>query len=176
MSYGGIDLSTKAIDIVTLNEDDNYADHFRVRIDLPSGATTTERARRLRDRMPARTAWLDAGVTLLAIEEPFFAGSPMGLAPLLVVYGGLLQLLPAALPLLELRADDWRKECGLAIRKRKNLPDDQLKRASVAFAREQWKNPPAALDHNAAEAFCAAYAAREIDIRTGQLSRDAVAL
>lgn len=165
MSVVGIDLSSRAIDLVTLAEDTNDADHFRVRIDLPSGATATERARRLRDRMPARTAWADAGVSVLAIELPF---SRTPNPAMLIIYGGLLQLVPADLPLLELRSDDWRPECLIPIRKPRDAGEDWHKQRALEFAREQWADPPAVVDHNAAEAFCIAYAAREIDLRVGR--------
>jgi hypothetical protein len=167
MAYVGIDLSSKCIDLCTLPEDCNEAEHFRIRIDLPSGATATERARRLRDRMPARSAWKAAGVSVVAIEKPF-ARSPNGLVPLLLVYGGLLQLLPADVPLLELRSDDWRPHCLIPIRKPRDADSDWHKRRAVEFAREQWVGAPAGLDHNAAEAFCISYAAREIDLRVGR--------
>jgi hypothetical protein len=161
VSVVGIDLSSKAIDLVTIPEDTNDAEHFRVRIDIPAGANATARARRLRDRMPARGAWADAGVTLLAIELPF---SRTPNPAILIVYGGLLQLVPAELPLLELRSDDWRPHCLIPIRKPRDADSDWHKRQALAFAREQWTSPPATLDHNAAEAFCVAYAAREIDL------------
>jgi hypothetical protein len=162
MSIVGIDLSSRAIDLCTLPEDSNDAEHFRVRIDLPSGASPTERIRRLRDRMPARTAWADAGVSLLAIELPF---SRTPNPAMLFVYGGLLQLVPASLSLLELRSDDWRPHCLIPIRKPRDADSDWHKHRALEFARELWTNPPETLDHNAAESFCIAYAAREIDLR-----------
>lgn len=157
----GLDISTRAIHIVQLPEDDNQAALHVVRVDTERG-DATERIRRLRDRMPARTAWRDAGCTLIAIERPWFDGPSLG--PMMAVYGALLQLFPADLPLLELKADEWRKECGLRLRKRRDDPSDALKRESVHFAREQWADCPP-IDHDGAEAFCVAYAAREIDLR-----------
>lgn len=155
----GIDLSSKALHICTLDEDTNAATVHVVRLDLQRGDAVT-RARRLRDLMPARSAWADIGVTLVAVEKPFFTGH-QGLVPLLMVYGGLLQLIPPAMPLLELRADDWRLECSL----KRRGPKSELKRASIEFARAVWSDPPATLDDNTAEAFCIAWSAREIDIR-----------
>lgn len=162
----GIDLSSRALHICTLHEDTNHADIHVVRLDLQRGDATT-RARRLRDLMPARTAWADQNTTLIALEKPFFHGH-QGLVPLLLVYGGLLQLIPPDMPLLELRADDWRRECSLPTRGDKTL----LKKAAQRFARDVWADPPAALDDNTADAFCIAWAAREIDIRA---SAEAVA-
>jgi len=160
----GLDISTRAIHIVSLPEDDNHAQLHVVRVDTERG-DATDRIRRLRDRMPARGAWRDAGCTLIAIEKPFSRGP--GIAPMMAVYGALLQLFPPDLPLLELRSDDWRRECAIPIRKPRDAGSDFHKRAAVAFARQQWPDAPP-LDNNAADAFCIAYAARELDLRRGQ--------
>jgi hypothetical protein len=89
----------------------------------------------MRDLMPARTSWADAGVTLIAIERPIAIHSSVPL----MVYGALLQLIPPDMPLLELRADDWRRECLLPIRGDKS----KLKKASIDYARAVWTNAPA---------------------------------
>lgn len=161
----GLDISTRAVHIVSLPEDTNEGVLHVVRVDTQRG-DATERIRRLRDRMPGRAAWRDDGCTLIAIEKPFHR-SP-GIAAMMAVYGALLQLFPADLPLLELRSDDWRRECGIPIRKPRDAGSDFHKRRAVQFAREQWLNPPP-LDHDAAEAFCVAYAAREIDLRAEEV-------
>lgn len=157
MSVVGIDLSTKAIHICALPEDDNQAQLHIVRLDLPR-ADTTNRVRRMRDRMPARSAWHDLGCTLIAIERPY-SHLAATLAPMMLAYGGLLQLIPPDMPLLELSPPDWRRECSLPQR------GNHVKAAAVRFAREQWPNAPAAIDDNAADAFCIAFAARQIDLR-----------
>lgn len=152
----GIDCSSKAVHICQLQEDDNQASVHVVRLDLERGDLIT-RVRRLRDRMPARSAWRDAGATLIAVERPY-SHIAATLAPMMLVYGGILQLLPVDVPLLELSPSEWRKECGLPQR-------GDVKAAAVRFAREQWWNPPAAIDDNVADSFCVAWAAREIDLR-----------
>jgi hypothetical protein len=83
---------------------------------------------------------------------------------MLLVYGALLSLFPADLPLLELRSDDWRRECGIPIRKPRDAAGDFHKRAAVAFAREQWLRRPS-IDDNGADAFWIAYAGRQIWLR-----------
>lgn len=155
----GCDISTRAIHIVGLAEDTNHAELHVVRFDAQRG-DITERVRRMRDLMPARTAWRDAGATLIAVERPY-AHNAATLAPMMLAYGGLLQLLPVDVPLLELGAPSWRKECGLPQR------GDDRKPAAIRFAREVWLDAPTAIDDNAADAFCIAYAAREIDLRSG---------
>lgn len=153
----GIDLSTRAIHVCSLPEDSNDAQLHVVRLDTERGDQIT-RVRRLRDRMPARTAWRDAGITLIAIERPY-SHHAATLAPMMLAYGGILQLLPADVPLLELSPSEWRKECGLPQR------GDQVKPAAIAFARRMWTSAPLAIDDNAADSFCVAWSAREIDLR-----------
>jgi hypothetical protein len=152
----GIDLSSHALHICTLDDDTNHATVHVVRLDLQRGDAQT-RIRRMRDLMPARTSWADAGVTLIAIERPIAIHSSVPL----MVYGALLQLIPPDMPLLELRADDWRRECLLPIRGEKS----KLKKASIDYARAVWTNAPPTFDDNVAESVCIAWAAREIDIR-----------
>lgn len=153
----GLDFSSRAVHICALPEDSNHAELHVVRLDAERGDFLT-RARRLRDRMPARTAWKDAGATLIAVERPY-SHQPGILAPMMTIFGGLLQLLPVDVPLLELSPPEWRRECLLPQR------GDDRKPAAIRFAREQWTDAPDAIDDNAADAFCVAYAAREIDIR-----------
>lgn len=157
MSVIGVDLSTKAIHICVLPEDTNQAQLHVVRLDIPRADTTT-RVRRMRDRLPARGAWADLGCTLIAIERPY-SHQAATLAPMMLAYGGLLQLIPEAMPLLELSPPEWRRECSLPQR------GDLIKPAAIRFAREQWVDAPAALDDNGADAFCIAYAAGQIDLR-----------
>lgn len=154
---GGIDLSSRALHICVLDEDTNEAKVHVVRLDLERGGATT-RIRRMRDLMPARKAWDDNGVTLIALERPIAVHSNVPL----MVYGALLQLIPPDMPVLELRANDWRRECSLPTRGDRT----KLKNAAKAFARQCWANAPVAIDDDVADAFCIAWAARELDIRT----------
>jgi hypothetical protein len=89
--------------------------------------------------MPARTAWRDAGCTLIAIEKPFSRGP--AIAPMMAVYGALLQLFPRRAAARAPR-DDWRSECGIAdpeaARRRQRL----AQAARARFAREQWRRRP----------------------------------
>lgn len=153
----GCDISTRAIHVIGLPEDTNHAQLHVVRLDVDRG-TITERVRRMRDLMPARGAWADLGATLIAVERPY-SHQAATLAPMMLAYGGLLQLLPVDVPLLELGAPEWRRECGLPQR------GDDRKAAAIRFARDLWVDAPAAIDDNAADAFCIAWAARELDVR-----------
>lgn len=153
----GIDFSTVAIDVVLLDEDTNHATHHRRRLDTGPGKAF-DRIRRIRDAMPARGAWLDSGVVAVGIEEPFNRATMGGQVPLLMAIGAIVATLPLALPVGLLRADDWRKACGLPIRGQR----DQLKRAAVDFAARNWIDLPAVIDDNVADAFCIAWAMRDL--------------
>lgn len=154
----GIDFSSMAIDTVLLDEDTNDAVHHRRQLDV-GHAKLHDRVRRVRDALPTRGAWKDSGVLVVAIEEPF-NHSPNGLTPLLLTLGAILGTLPRDIPLALLRADDWRRQCGLPTRAPGGRPEH--KQNAIAFARRQWDNPPIRLDDNAADAFCIAWAAREL--------------
>lgn len=156
MSYLGIDLSSHALHLAVLEEDSNDAIVHVVRLDTQRG-DATRRIRRMRDLMPARTAYRDLGVTLIAIEQPIGAFTKVTL----MVYGALLQLLPVDVPITELRADDWRRECKLPLRG----ATSDLKSNSKRFARQLWTNAPSVLDDDTAEAYLIAWSAREIDLR-----------
>lgn len=156
-SFAGVDLSSKAIDIVLLDEDGNRARHERRRLDLPSGGALA-RIRRVRDRMPARAEWRDQGVLEVCIEEPFARGNMRGQVPILMVIGAILQTIPPEIPLAIVRADDWRRVCDLPIRGTR----ETLKKAAIDFAGDHWPNHPAPLDDNMADGYCIAFACREL--------------
>jgi hypothetical protein len=158
MSYfAGIDLSTKAIDVVMLEEDTDRAQHHRRRLDVKPGKAL-ERIRRIRGALPARTAWHDSGVLLIAIEEPYSRASMSGQVPILMAIGAILACLPEDLPVDLLRADDWRRACELPTRG----PRDQLKTAAIKFTERHWSNQPTYIDDNAADAYCLAWTARQL--------------
>lgn len=149
--FAGIDLKSTFVDAVVRDEQTGHATHHRWRLDLTPGDSIT-RTRRLRDQMPARGAWADDGVLAVAIERPG-GGSGLGLAVLFRVYGAVLACLPSP-PLLtvyDLTSSQWRK----LVLGHGHAP----KRASVAYARDEWPNRPEILDDNAADAFCLAVAA-----------------
>ena len=154
----GVDYSTTAIDVILLDEDTNHATHHRRRLDTGPG-NAQDRLRRVRDAMPSRGAWRDSGVTVIGIEEPFAYGTMKSLPAMLMVLGAIIATLPPELPLALLRADDWRKACGLRIRGQR----DELKREAIRFATSRWSNPPLRVDDNIADAFGVAWAARELE-------------
>ena len=82
----GVDTDTHAIHVVVLDDDDPaVADYRRYPIDIGPG-DYHQRARRLPTCVPPRAGWRDAGVHLIAIEEPFSAAF-RGAVPLAVIRG-----------------------------------------------------------------------------------------
>lgn len=153
----GIDFSTLAIDAVLIDEDTDTAEHYRRRLDTGPGDALA-RTRRVRDAMPARGVWRDHGALTVAIETPMGAGVMQGTVPLLIVLGAIIDTIDRDIPLALLRSDDWRKICGLKLR----APRLEHKAAAIRFAFERWENHPPAIDDNVADAFCIAWAARDL--------------
>ena len=153
----GIDFSTRAVDFVVLDETTGEARHARRGL---HGRDALERTRTIRDVMPARGWWLDH-VCAVAIEEPFARGQGGGYT-LQLALGAILACLPARLELRLIRADDWRRECGLPMRGERA----DLKAAAVTYARGHAPFP--ILDDNMADAYCIALAAWRILDREAQ--------
>lgn len=148
----GIDCSTLAIDLVTIDVDTQQAVHIRRRLDTAPGASLA-RTRRVRDAMPPRQAWIDAGVVLVAIEEPYSRSTMGGQVPLHRVIGAILAVLPTTIAVELVRSDDWRRTSGLPTRGKREV----LKAAAVEYARANWSpEPPVRLDDNTADAYCIA--------------------
>lgn len=156
----GIDYSTLAIDVILLDEDTNTAEHHRRRLDTAPGDALA-RTRRIRDEMPSRGHWADRGCLLVAIETPMGAGVMAGTVPLLIALGAIVDTLDRDMPLALLRSDDWRRACELPAR----APRPQHKKNAIQFAQAHWKDSPARIDDNTADAFCIAWAGREL-VRT----------
>jgi hypothetical protein len=162
MSFAGIDYSSTAIDVVRLELDSDEARHDRILFDSTGKLDALERARRVRELMPPRSAWADDGVVTIAIEDAlgqFFKGS----IPLARVQGAVLACLPPAgsdPPVLALKTAEWKMACGLS---------GNAKKAEVrSFAEGHWTSGDPflfrgfILTQDMADAFCIAWAARSI--------------
>jgi len=108
MRIAGIDLSTHAIDVVTVPLEGVGAPVWH-RFPL-EGPTSFDRARRVRDAMPARTSAFWDEVTEIGIEEPagFTASHAMR------IQGGVLACLPPALKVTKWMPSQWRKAAGMS--------------------------------------------------------------
>lgn len=164
MTYAGIDYDTHAIHVVRLELDSDEARYDKVRLDVGPG-DYMQRVRRMRDLLPARGAWADDGVCLIAIEQPkgpFFKGS----IPLAVVLGGLLTCLPRddKPPVLMIETQEWKKwSLGGGFPGQGNAAKPDV----AHWARRNWENVPPHADQNALDAFCVAWAARAMSENAG---------
>lgn len=105
MNTLGIDLSSRAIDLVLLDENQQRAQWQRVELD---GATAFDRARDIPNKMP-QPGWYDAhGVYLIAVEEPMGFQSRV----LYRVQGAILATLPDV-PVWEVRPAAWKNALGI---------------------------------------------------------------
>jgi Holliday junction resolvasome RuvABC endonuclease subunit len=105
----GIDLNSNVVDVVLLDEDTMDARWIRYRIDDgKKGLDAFDRARRLRDAMPARTAWKDSGVIAIGIEHGA-SRSFKSVTAQSRVEGALLACLPPDLPVYLFMPASWKK-------------------------------------------------------------------
>ena len=146
----GIDFSSVAVDCVLLDADTDQAIHHRV--DLAAGpGDAFDRCRRIRDLMPPRTRWLDEGVLMAAIEQPF-SRSFKSTAALLRVQGAVIACLPREMPLVPLPAVQWKQETV----GRSNADKDAVR----AWVLERWPDAPSSYD--ACDAYAIAWAVRKL--------------
>jgi hypothetical protein len=119
----GIDLSSRAIDLVRLPESSGLASHERISLEAAGKrATAWERTLNLPGLMPSASWWDD--VYLVAIEAPYGAGTGT-VAVLNRVLGAVAASLPTRLQRPErawiVRPDEWKGRLSL---NRKPSADD----------------------------------------------------
>jgi hypothetical protein len=110
----GVDLSSEAIDVVLLDDDTDKAEwlHFPIAY---KGSNAFGAARNVRDTLTAggltRGGWVDRGVWLVGLEDPysFNTGTAKALA---LVTGALLACLPpqGALEIRRTAPNEWQRE------------------------------------------------------------------
>lgn len=104
MSIAGIDLSSRAVDVVLLEDDGDRATWHRFEL---AGATPFERARSLRRVFPTRSWWEENGVWLLGIEDPH-SRFPHVAKALGMATGGVAALLPSDLTVIQTKPNEWQ--------------------------------------------------------------------
>lgn len=110
MNVLGIDLSSRALDLVLLDEDGAGArwEH----LPIPRTHSRLDLARAVADTVPG-SAWFEHhGVYLVAVEEPM-GQNRQAISALNCVLGALGASLPDDLPAWTLRADEWKRGVGL---------------------------------------------------------------
>lgn len=153
MSYlVGIDVSTYAIDIVGLPEDEGVAVTMVSSIPL-RGATALERAMLAPSVIPRGSAWDD--VVRVAIERPYGPGGDTLFALHLMV-GAVVAALPERLrPVLLVRPATWRKQAGLSGRASKADVKAYVRELVLAASADRWKQ-------DTCDAYCIALALRNM--------------
>ena len=106
MAVAGIDYSTRAVDVVLLDEDSDTATWRRFEL---SGNDAFDRTRSVRDRFYTRSWWADSPVIAVGIEDPrgYNAGA------LYRIQGAILSCFPAGMLVHPLIPSQWRKTVGL---------------------------------------------------------------
>lgn len=159
MSYfAGIDYDSNGVYVVLVDEDDGafyrWA-HFR--LEVVRGEDSFDRARRLRDLMPARAAWRDTGVLAVGVESTF-SRAFKATAALARIQGAILACLPAELVVLPMPAGARSENYGwkaLTVG-RTNASKDEVKQWALA------NGLPAGFRQDLVDAFAIARATREL--------------
>lgn len=107
MHVVGIDLSSRAIDLVKLAENDDEATWLSVPL---VGANAWDRARTIRHAMPPAIWWDD--VYLCAVEQPF-GPSRRAQSVLMRAQGAILAAIPADIEVWEVTPQQWRTHLGV---------------------------------------------------------------
>jgi hypothetical protein len=102
----GVDLSSRYLDLVLLDENANRASWTRLTLEGPNAF---ERARDVAEKMP-QPGWYEAhGVYLVAIERPF---SQSRADSIRLVQGCVLAEIPRRLDVLEVAPQTWKAHIG----------------------------------------------------------------
>ena len=150
----GIDLSSRAVDLVKLDETTNAATWQPLYLE---GASAFERLRDVHDYMRA-VAFDD--VYLVAIEAPMSRGQPGTLAKLSRVFGAVVACIPRELEVWEVAPAAWRKELGLP----GNASKDECAEAVEILGRI-YLSTGLRWSQDALDAYAVAYYAREVNAR-----------
>ena len=108
----GIDLNSKVIDLVLVDENHDQALHEGREL---TGPSAFERARTVLDAMPTSSWYDEHGVYLVAIEKPFFRN---GQDLIRLVQGAVLAAIPRRIEVWEVSPSQWKKPLGLPIREK----------------------------------------------------------
>ncbi len=160
MKVAGIDLSTFAVDIVTIDDDTGRVEWTRHTL---AGDDAFDRTRTVAAVMPGRAHSFWDDILAVGIEEP--AGRNPGFA--FRVQGAVLSMIPADKLVEKWMPSQWRKRIGLAgnatktevqawswneLLEPRNLPDTQ---------RSMYRREIAAWPFDACDAYCIALATRQ---------------
>lgn len=148
MSVAGIDFSTRAVDVVEIDEDDGSLVEWH-RFELVGPGDSFDRSRLVRDAMPPRGWWTDRGIVAAGLEDP----RGYGAGHLYRVQGAILACLPATLLVQPWLPSKWRTLAGLKGNATKDAVADHVE--NLGIAARNWPQ-------DACDAFCIARATRAV--------------
>ncbi len=159
----GIDLSSRNIDLVWLDEDGPGARWARLPL---AGPTSFARCRAVRAAMPPATAY--DGCYLAAIERPR-TQSMVSAAALFPVFGAVLSCLPAALEVWDVLPQHWKQGLGLGGNASKEEAAREVyalaEPAVLGWATNGMRGPVQDVPQDALDAWAVAFYARELNAR-----------
>ncbi len=115
MTVLGIDISTRAIDLVYLDEDTLHGHWQRIPLPQPAIAPASRRidqARAIRHGLRHEGERLET-VWLVAVEDPAAYRGGQATKALGILTGAVYATLPTHLTILPVRVQEWRRELGL---------------------------------------------------------------
>jgi|KBSMisStandDraft_5_1062788.scaffolds.fasta_scaffold18553_9 hypothetical protein len=157
MSFAGVDYDTKRIDVVLVDDDGRPLEHRRYQLTGPflEGEDAFERARHIRDVLPARSSWADEGVELVAIEQPY-SDTFRASAGLQRVQGGIVACLPSphdrTVTVVRFTPAEWRRANGLPAGGKRNAVKAATRTYAIA------RGCPESWPQDAFDAYCVALA------------------
>lgn len=147
----GIDLDTRAVHIVLL--DDDSADATRHEYEIADKRGSFYAACNVQVALPSRSWWEDNGVWLVGIEKPM-SPHARSVSALMRIQGAILSRIPYGICKLETQPNEWKRETvGLP-----NATKEQVAEWATSGARTGW--PQDALD-----AYAIAHAVRSLNER-----------
>jgi hypothetical protein len=149
----GIDFSTRAVDVVLLDEDSDAATWHRFELE---GANAFDRVRSVRSRVPVPSAAFWDDVLAVGIEDPrgYGAGS------LYRIQGAVVSCIPHTKLVHPLIPSSWRKTVGLPGNASKDAIREHVWQQSSGLftGLTMWDGPP----QDACDAYCIALATRSL--------------
>lgn len=158
MSYVlGIDISSRAIDLVRLDETGTRAEWGCINLE---GATSFQRLRQVSEQMPLESVYDDC--YLAAIERPK-THSFVSAAALFPIFGAVIACLPPALELWDVTPAQWRWGLGLKGNAKKEEAREAVWKIShgIFTGLTELDGPP----QDAIDAYAVAYYARELSAK-----------
>lgn len=157
MSVAGIDVSTKQIAIVLLDDDTNRATAHTYPLLADSGDRPAwTAARSVQDVMPRQHGMFWDPVWLIGIEDPYSVNRGTAKAYGLII-GAVLTMLPRDVPVVPMPSTEWKREtCG----------NPKATKDEVAqWVGRTWTDIFALADQDVLDAYAIAYAAQAVNAR-----------